>query len=119
MNRLATRYYQYSISRKVGIWAYQSNYKQEFTKASQKLFMESYFDLAMCTVLNTYALINSEDWADFEGFFIGASNIFNNVIGSVCMILVITFPIYSFRVIQSNFGNLQMKKIKDRYEIFY
>lgn len=81
--------------------------------------MESYFDLVLCTVLNTYTLCRSSDKAELLSFFTGTSNILNNIIGSVCMLLVLYFPIYSFRVIKGNFGNLQTKKIKDRYEIFY
>lgn len=81
--------------------------------------MESYFDLVMCTTLNMYALCQSKDWADFMGFFTGAANIQNNVISSVCMILVVIFPFYSYRIIKQNFGKLQMKQTKERYEIFY
>lgn len=119
LNKVAVNNYKHFLSRKVGIWAYQVNYKLQFIKASQKLFMESYFDLAMISLLNTVALWRSEDWTDFWEFFDGPQNIINNFIGSVCMVFIVIFPIYSFRIIKKNFGHLQTTSNKNRYLIFY
>ena len=35
------------------------------------------------------------------------------------MFLVIYYPIYSYVSIKRNFGNLQNRKVKEKYEVFY
>jgi hypothetical protein len=51
------------VARKVGMFLYEENYWRELVKATYKLFLESYFDLVMCVMLNTFVFFKmSEGW---------------------------------------------------------
>jgi hypothetical protein len=46
-------------ARKLGIWAYEDSYTNTFGQASAKLFMESYFELLIFTLINIIAICDS------------------------------------------------------------
>jgi len=45
--------------------------------ASEKLFLESYFDNVLCALMNLLALLESPSFQDLREFFIGRDNIIN------------------------------------------
>jgi len=52
-------------ARKLGIWAFEDSYTSVFGVASSKLFMESYFELFIFTVVNVLAMEGSWKAGDF------------------------------------------------------
>ena len=60
-NKLCARYAKSIVARKIGMFAYEENYWRELVKATYKLFLESYFDLVMCVMLNTFAFFKMSD----------------------------------------------------------
>jgi hypothetical protein len=60
VNYLAKKLSKNHYARRLGIWAYEDSYPGVFGVASSKLFMESYFELFIFTIINVVA---------FEGSF--------------------------------------------------
>jgi len=48
VNEICKKFYRYEKARDIGVWCYESSYKNQIKQASFKLFLESYMDLAMC-----------------------------------------------------------------------
>ena len=119
LNWVATKCYRWSLFRRLGIWAYSDDYKKSMLIGTAKLFMESYFDLAMCTCMNTLAVYRSKDSADFMENLHGRDNILNFVICAICVVWIFYFPIFVYNIIRRNYNNLDRREIKREYKIYY
>ena len=94
-----------SWARELGIYVYDPN-PHAVRQGIQRLFLESYFDVAFCAFLNLVAFYTSADMADFAGFFETEIDAANSV-GAICfLIAVLIFPYYVWRAIKKNFENL-------------
>jgi hypothetical protein len=80
-------------AREVGIQAYQPN-PHSVRQSLQRLFLESYFDVAFCAFLNLVAFYESKDVADFAGYFETDIDAINSVIALSFLIAVLIFPFY-------------------------
>lgn len=98
---------------------HEKNYLQGLISSSQKLFLESYFDIAMCSILNTLAISRSKSWKDFLGFMEGRDNILNITLGTLCFVMTCWFPYYTYKVIQTQFKVLDKKATREKYLVFY
>ena len=67
---------------------------QELKEDSQRLFLESYFDLCFCSVLNVIALFNAISNGSISEHFSDFGRIFNSVLTIVYSILIIYVPIW-------------------------
>jgi|TARA_B110001450_G_C17314709_1_gene356916 hypothetical protein len=65
LNMLAKLMYHSHVARLVGQFAYEDHYLINLSRNSIKLFMESYFDLVFCAMINFWALFHFKDLADF------------------------------------------------------
>ena len=95
-----------SIARKIGMLVYEENYWNQFVKSSYKLFLESFFDLVICSLINVFAFFNSAD--KFSTFFESWENIGCSTLSIVYSILIIFFPLMAWRSIQYNQGRLKL-----------
>jgi len=57
INKVAARKAHLERARKIGMWAYQPNWGSLLVIATKKLYLESYFDLALCSILNLVGLL--------------------------------------------------------------
>ena len=55
VNKLAVLQAHRPIFRKIGVKVYSDSYWRDTKYSSQKLYMESYFDLTMCAILGCFA----------------------------------------------------------------
>ena len=88
---------------KVGIWAYEDSYSQTFGSSSVKLFMESYFDLVICVMVNLLALIQTNNIKSFYETKLDAA------CSTICIIFAMLFfvyPIWGAIKIYKNQGSL-------------
>ena len=52
---------RYHIAREVGIWAYQDSHMRELGMETLKLYLESYFDLVICSFINIDAFLEAKN----------------------------------------------------------
>jgi hypothetical protein len=57
LNRLAVNHAAHKWARKLGIFVYKPDYNLLMKESTVKLFMESYFDLCICTFINLDAFV--------------------------------------------------------------
>jgi len=63
-------------ARKIGIWADEQQWVYKIMQAEMKLFMESYFEITMCSLISLVGFIEASDAEDFAGFFNTPGNCF-------------------------------------------
>ena len=102
INRLAVAFARNRFARKVGISVYEPNYWKYFLRSIVKLYMESYFDLIFCTLINVAALLESKDIKVFEQFFATRNDIVCSIITLFYAFMSIVFPIYGLVMILKN-----------------
>lgn len=69
INRIAVIFAKNSYARSMGIRVHEDNYLKALVASSIKLYMESYFDIVFCTLINMDALVESGSADDFLSFF--------------------------------------------------
>jgi hypothetical protein len=69
LNEITAYFYKYKLSRIIGQWAYRREYSGLLEGAVYKLILETYFDLVICSFINTQAFMDSKDSADFNEFW--------------------------------------------------
>lgn len=69
INRVAVTFAKNSYARSMGIRVHEDNYLKALAASSIKLYMESYFDIVFCTLINMDALVESGSADDFMSFF--------------------------------------------------
>lgn len=102
----------------MGIQAYQPN-PHSVRQSLQRLFLESYFDVAFCAFLNLVAFYESKDFDDFAGYFETKLDALNSVLAISFLIAVLIFPFYVHRAIKKNFDNLEDRNVVAHYGVFY
>ena len=112
VNFLAKKMNKLHYARRAGIWAYEDNYPKAFGSSSVKLFMESYFDLVICTMINVLALCQAETSEEFNSFFATPLDAACSTISIVLSLLFIVYPIWGALKIRFNQGNLDSKKCR-------
>lgn len=109
INRFAVWFSQKEWARKIGMWNYSSDSNlYTFTANNMKLYMESYFDLAFCTLLGMTALVRAEQ---LEDFFLTHTDRFCSILTLVYAICMLAFPVLGQVVIWKNKQMLNRKKV--------
>ena len=111
LNQLAKLFYENHYARRVGMRFYEENYLVNFGRESVKLFMESYFDLAFCTIINLNYLWHSKNLDAFITNFDTPLDSLVSIITIVYTLLLVIYPIYGFIGIHNNQGRLHTKKV--------
>jgi hypothetical protein len=96
----------------VGIWAYEDSYTNTFAQASAKLFMESYFELFIFTLINIIAMVDSIQLGILGQFFSTPLEITSSVLVFIIVFTFFVYPIYGAVSIHKNQGRLHLKKVK-------
>lgn len=110
VNKIATYFARSTVARHFGIFAYQSDYWNEFVVASFKLFLETYFDLVICSSINLFAFYKSANREDLMEFFSSRDNVICSTITIVYSFLVVFFPIYVFFYIKAQNGKFDNQR---------
>lgn len=84
-----------------------------------RLFMESYFDLAICSALGTYAFAEVEDFSEFGEFWSNRSNIWNSTVTILGAVGCIIFPCWAYLTIKKNFKTLDHKENRENFGMLY
>jgi len=88
--------------RRLGMLAYEDSYWNEFIKASYKLFLESYFDLVMCVLLNLFAFVKMDD--EWSSFFATRDDALCSTVTVLWGFMVLFFPLIAWHLIHHNQG---------------
>ena len=123
INMTAVRFSQYKIARTIGQYSYNKSYKNSVWDGMLKMFLECYFDLALCAVLGMHAFIETKHEAAPDRailrFFNGRDNVLNSLITIVYSLMIIVFPFVGFFAIRKHYDILKVKKIDKMYGVFY
>jgi len=112
LNSLACCCSKLYYARKLGIWAHEDSYLNTLGQASAKLFMESYFELTIFTVINLIAMINSSHQDNIQDYFSSPLEIASSVIVFMLIIIFFLYPIFGAVSIHKNQGKLEHKKVQ-------
>lgn len=99
LNRLAVKFARSYYARKIGIQVDRESYIRCVWQASQKLFIESYFDLAICSFINIMAFEESKDSKEFAKFFETRDDIICSLITFIYTTAVFIMPIIGYKLI--------------------
>mgnify|MGYP006893271306 CR=1 FL=1 len=119
INWLCVRLAKYKYARIIGIYVSETNAELNLWNSYLKLFLESYFDICFCSMLNTIALGEAISQGNIYEHFSTTSNICVSVITLLYDLALIIFPIYAYLVIKKNFNNLSTKTTTDKYGFYY
>ena len=92
-----------SRMRKVGIYAYEASYLRNFWMAFLKLYVESYFDLAMCSALAALAMLEVPRGYNFAEFFRRPDDAMNNTFTILYTFICLITPYVGYKIITSNY----------------
>ena len=87
--------------------------------ASVRLFLESYFDLAMCAILNLTAFYETDDPEEWERFVATYDDKLNTAAAGVTLLLVLAFPAVVYCCIRRNFKRLDEPEVFENLGMFY
>ena len=96
VNRVCVVFAKNKWARKLGMLVYVENYWEDFVDGTLKLFLESYFDLVICTGLNLTAFYRTSNLEDLKQFFVTKDDVICSTITILHACLVLFFPIYTF-----------------------
>jgi hypothetical protein len=80
---------------------YFYNYNPRYVlHAVQRLLLESYFDIGLCTLINLLAFFDErEDWSNLSKFFSNPENCLNSIVVMISFIYLFIFLIWAaFRI---------------------
>ena len=115
VNKVCAYYAKYPTARKVGMYVHEDNYWVGLVNGSFKLFLESYFDLVICTTINVTAFVRSKNMEDFKEFFATRDDVICSTITITYSFMILFFPVYCYKYILSYKGSF--KKMDDIMEI--
>ena len=98
LNKLAAKGYRWKISRLVGFWAYRREYSALLSGAVYKLVLETYFDLVICSFINTQAFLDSKNIEDFKEFWNNFDDFICSSITVFHFFFVFILPLYCHRL---------------------
>jgi hypothetical protein len=91
------------------------NLKQNYIK----LFLESYFDICFCCVINMIAFVEALQTNTIGDHFATWYDAVNSASTLMYTVLLFYFPLHVYRVITDNFEGLELEVIKDQYGLYY
>lgn len=112
LRKLAVKFPKYSIFRRLGMWL--GPYDQtEVKKATLRLLLESYFDIAIGVFSNLRAFFESTDAKDFFLFFATPADFANSVIVIILTYTIFYFPLWMYRKIYRQREDLMNPQFKE------
>ena len=116
-NRICTFFANRSFFRKVGIMFYRKSYMMEIRNAHLKLFMESYFDLAFCALLNFLSFYANKDYT-IAAYFQTNEDIACSTITFIYFVIIFVFPLYGYILIMKNLDDHGNLRSSEKVEVF-
>jgi len=112
LNKIATLMPKFKWCRRMGMLVYAENWKKDISDEVSKLFLESYFDIAMCALLALLAFTEKNEHGEYEffSFFGSGSDISCSLLSILHMFLIIYYPIKSYRLLINSFASFKIKK---------
>ena len=104
-NRLARCCARNRFARMLGMAAYSPNYSSELAGSLYKLFLESYLDLVVCSLVNLHAFIRMRD--QWPSFFATRDDALCSTLAILYTGLILFVPSIAFALIHRNQGNLE------------
>jgi len=101
-------------ARKAGMWAYEKSYNDLTIHSLLKLFLEAYFDITICCMIQLVAFGENDPNSTNSELFAG-SNMISSVLAIVYLVFIITFPSYFGYKIVTNFTMLEDKRNKTKF----
>tara|TARA_B110001469_G_scaffold112382_1_gene115142 strand:+ start:54 stop:383 length:330 start_codon:yes stop_codon:yes gene_type:complete len=108
LNQLAKILNKNYYARKLGIWAWEDSYTSVFGVASSKLFMESYFELFIFTIVNVLAIDGSLKAGDFEQFYSTPLEVISTSLVGMYLLLFLIYPLFGAVLIYTNAEKIKM-----------
>jgi len=112
--RLLTYFPKSKIVMDIGLWGFQIEYLETFKYANQKLFLESYMDIILFSLVNLSAFALNH-WEEFGEYWSGFGNVVCSMFTVVSLLLIIVFPIFGFVVIHKNRKNLDDEDVLEKH----
>lgn len=112
--RVSVRMSKIAIFRQLGISLGEYDPKS-IRKATQRLFLESYFDIAIGVFMNIIAFMQSESLQDFKSFFATRDDFINSAITIVLAILIFLFPIWMLKQIWRHRRDLLDEEFQEEF----
>jgi hypothetical protein len=107
---------KYSWARKLGIKSYSSSYYKELKYETVKIFLESYFDLALCAALNWVSFFRDADsFSEFLDTFDDSLCTFMTLIH---IFLLLIAPFYGFYMIKKHKKELGVLEDNPNMEVY-
>ena len=94
VNKICVKFADSENARKLGKLVYRENYIYVLWMGLQKLFLESYFDLVMCSFLGNSAFIRMNEW---KSFWKTSDDRFSSIITMIFTFFVLMYPITIYR----------------------
>ena len=92
---------KYEKARLLGIYVYSKSYVNDFLHSSFKLFLESYFDIVICTMINLVSFKRSKNAIDFAEFFGTWSDTACSTITIVYTFTILYMPVFVYKLIRN------------------
>ena len=99
INRICVACAKKKLARKLGVFVYQDSYIGNFKNSVIKLFLESYFDIVICSAINITAFIKSKNSDDFWEFFGTLDDLLCSTITIVHANFIVIYPLFAFYLI--------------------
>ena len=116
LNQLAKLMYKSHYARLVGQFAYEDHYLINLSRDSIKLFMESYFDLVFCAMINIWALTHFQNSADLQSFFETPLDVLASTLTIIYSILLLIYPVFGYIGVWKNQGRLNTRKVQKQLQ---
>ena len=104
MNKVAVKFAKYRNARKFGMFIFEESYFESFVFGTKKLFLESYFDLVICSFINLTSFLRSKNLEDFREFFMTRDDLVCSTITFLHTCFILFFPVYAYHIITLNQG---------------
>lgn len=118
LNQLAKTLNKNYYARKLGIWAYEDSYTSVFGVASSKLFMESYFELFIFTIINVLAFEGAIKTGDFKQFYSTPLEVVSTSLVGAYLLLFLIYPLFGAVLICMNAEKIRYGKIPVQLQPF-
>lgn len=118
LNKLAKMLNKNYYARLIGIWAHEDSYSSMFGIASSKLFMESYFELLIFTIINVLSFEGSINAGTFKQFYSTPLEVVSISLVGAYLLLFLIYPIFGAVLIYMNQENLKYGKVPSQLKPF-
>jgi hypothetical protein len=97
---------------------YEVSYTKAFAKSMVKFYMESYFDIVFCVLINLSAFFGCQSYDQLRVFFATPLDCACSVITIFYAVAMLIFPIYGAIMIYYNKDQLEKKKVYDHLDVY-